>query len=268
MSAQPQTQPKSTFAFRPAATAPEIGPSDAGAERYPGAERYRPAPRDAAVNLRSAGPCSNVRDDGLPCISPMFWLDPYGRLHCCQCRPAPAAAMVRQKLVAVRVSSSRVEWSDLADELEEKQLAAAIANGTAPPPRYVKRLPLMCEWPVGMPFDEWWAALPGPGHPLFEEVFGSSKATAEPGEPAGSDRLAEVSDAQPAARLAEVSDNQGTAPPPAEVMPTPETRDIAPAVAPITVKGEGKSNSKSKRQPKAAKSKAATKSFLDDSEVQ
>lgn len=132
-----------------------------------------------------AGPCQNrtapldlfaaPEDQPPPCGCLFFWLDPYGTLHCCQCQPPPAAAMVRQKLTVALTAAGGFEWIDHGTRqpvAAESGPASENASSRRTPPPIVHLLgddadgwivlshaEARCGVPADKTIDEWWESI-------------------------------------------------------------------------------------------------------------
>lgn len=46
------------------------------------------------------------------CRCPMFWEDPFGRLHCCNCLKPPATSMVRRTVLVIHLPAGQA-WEEV-----------------------------------------------------------------------------------------------------------------------------------------------------------
>jgi hypothetical protein len=68
--------------------------------------------RSTQSELLTAEPCPT-------CLSAIFWRDPWGGFHCCECLPPKWKALCRQKLMLVQPRGPRspAEWRDYEGEM-------------------------------------------------------------------------------------------------------------------------------------------------------
>ena len=75
-------------------------------------------------SLPPAATCTRMLPDGLACHCPIFWLDPYDNVRCCNCQPPLSQSMVRRRFLVIGSAQQERTWEEISREPKASSLKA------------------------------------------------------------------------------------------------------------------------------------------------